>query len=111
MAMDPIGRPSPAPADAQRVETTQRPYGHGDGQNNPEVSANTQATDVLALSPEALESVRPEGVPGGTLSRSQLELIGQRLASGAYDSTVVLDLIGPELAKEVSMPIAWGGLG
>ncbi len=106
MAIDPLGRsPSPRP-DPLRPDQTR-----GDASASAQAGADSVlAADTLALSPEALEASR-EPIPSGELSPERLATIRQRLASGAYDAPDVLNQVSAHVAREIELPVAWGGLG
>ncbi len=107
MAIDPLGRsPSPRP-DPLRPDPARE-----------DASAPAQAgtdsvlaADTLALSPEALVASRQEQIPTGELTTGQLDTIRQRLASGYYESPEVTQRVSEHVAREIELPIAWGGLG
>jgi hypothetical protein len=62
------------------------------------------AADILALSPEGLESTRVDDIPTGSITPDVLRDLRGRLAHGQYDSPDTHRLISEAILNEFNTP-------
>src|SRR4051812_1253393 len=95
MAINPVGPNRPQDTSAQQARGAQRGQEAEGVTNGGPAAADVDGADSLNLSETA--STVPDAVPAGTLSGDVLQVISQRLASGAYNTPQAADRLAGKL--------------